>query len=124
MSQREIPAMRVFLGSFRHEKVRLFRRQVFDKTVQDIHTGRVFQVKAGIKGQCDVYGYIKGGTPFELEFKSERGKLSVEQERWRDWCREWGVPWLLLQVNKDEQDVATNVRWAFELNEFVKRLGG
>lgn len=139
---REIPLMREFLAQYRHPRVRLFRRQVIDKTVQDVHSGRVHQVKAGIKGQADVYGFIKTfvpvhttsgvkiagythdpsiAVPFEVEFKAERTRVSAEQERWKEFCAEWGIPHLILRARIGESQEQTLTRWNSELDELVAK---
>lgn len=80
---------------------------------------RVF--RAGIPGQCDLYGIGTGGTHFEIECK-RFGKLSPAQQGWRDWCLERGVPWLLLEVRRGELEAATIDRWCSEFEDFW-RLG-
>ena len=142
MAQREIPLMREFLARYRHPLVRLFRRNILDKTVQDIHTGRVHQVKAALKGQADVYGFRKtcqrvysasgvviGATnglgpavPFEIEFKGERTPVSEEQKRWRAFCEDWGIPHLVLRARVGEEQEVTLLRWIDELNKLVDSL--
>lgn len=133
---REIPLMREFLAAYRHPLVRLFRRNIFNKTMQDINTGKVHQVKAAIKGQADVYGYIKGmqspnvisgafhrhAVPFEIEFKAEKTRVSDEQENWRNFCREWGIPHLILRAQPGDGPVFTVHRWTEELNKLVQSL--
>ena len=123
---REIPLMREFLASYHNPQVRLFRRNILDKTVQDIHTSRIWQAKAGIKGQCDVYGFIKApirkALPIEIEFKGPKTRTSPEQERWCQFCSDWGIPYLKLQAQADEEAVITLMRWADELNALVKEI--
>jgi hypothetical protein len=69
------------------------------------------RVKFGIKGQCDLYGYFKGGRGIEIELKSKNGKLSKEQEAWCSWCQGWGVRWVALWPFKDETPEKTIERW-------------
>lgn len=142
MGEREIPLMREFLAAYRHPRVRLFRRQILDKTVADIHTGRKFQAKAGIKGQSDVFGFIssfgiiygignqivgrtthKGpAVPIEIEFKGERTPTSDEQKNWKRFCDEWGVPHFTFRARIGEQVQETVRRWSDELDSIVSRL--
>ena len=55
-------------------------------------------VKSGVAGQADIYGFVraKGKTiHVEIEVKTQKGKLSVAQKKWRDMCKTLGVPWIL-----------------------------
>jgi hypothetical protein len=90
--------------------VRMFRRNTGIIQLES----RVF--RAGIPGQCDLYAIGKGARHFEIECK-RFGKLSEPQERWRDWCRSWGIPWLLLEVAKGEVPAETVHRWIDELRQ-------
>ena len=91
--------------------VRLFARNVgFFK----LQTGHGF--KAGIKGQADIWGFLRGGKSIELELKTKRGKLSPDQERWRDFCLEWGVIYLLLEARDDANPIA---RWVEEIRHAI-----
>jgi hypothetical protein len=92
--------------------VRLFRRNVGLVKLQD----RVF--RAGVPGQCDIYCIGRGGWHGEVECK-RYGKLSAEQVYWRDWCRAWGIPWMLLEAHKGELPVATVDRWLAELRAWL-----
>lgn len=89
--------------------VRLFRRNVGLVKMSD---GRMF--RASIPGQCDLYAMARGGWYGEVEVK-RWGKLSAEQEKWRDWCLEWRVPWALLEADKSEAPIETVDRWVEEL---------
>lgn len=111
--------MKLFLVWYRHPRARLFRRNIINTPVQDLHTGQVWQAKSGIKGQCDVYAYLRGGRVVEIEFKAEKGKRSEEQEAWRAFCRMWGIPWVCLSAI-DGDDEGTIAKWTRELNEFLK----
>ena len=91
--------------------VRLFRRNVMR-----VQIANGAQVKSGIKGQCDLHGYLKGcGLGFEIELKSHAGRLSKEQEAWRDWCAGWGVPWIVLAGSRLETSEQTVHRWLGEV---------
>lgn len=93
--------------------LRLFRRNVGTMQLN----GRVF--KAGIKGQADIYGYIKGGQVIEIETKSARGTLNENQERWKAWCEGWGIRYVLLKRIPNEHHLDTVRRWIAELKEIV-----
>jgi hypothetical protein len=96
--------------------VRFFRRNTGAITLE----GRVF--RAGIPGQCDLYVLGRGGWHGELEVK-RYGSLTPEQERWRDWCIEWGVPWECVRVRRgtlgDESPAATVDRWVKEVRTWL-----
>jgi hypothetical protein len=138
MANREVPQMKLFLVQYRSKYVRLFRRNIIDKTVQDIHTSRIHQVKAGIVGQADVYGYVKSGNkvvnsdgritytehaiPLEIEFKAAGGKLSAEQLHWEEWCKQWGIVHTRMVAQATETDLQLILRWTSELNKLVDSL--
>jgi hypothetical protein len=96
---------------------RLFRRNVLFVKLEDR------AIRAGIKGMCDLWAYVKGGYSIEIETKALRGVLNENQERWRDWCREWGVPWMLLKQGKKESPEFTVERWVTEFRALVLRTG-
>jgi len=91
---------------------RFFRRNTGTIKLEE----RVF--RASIPGQCDLYVIGRGGWHGEAEIK-RFGKLNAAQEHWRDWCREWGVPWILLEADKSEQPGATVERWVVELRAWL-----
>lgn len=91
--------------------VRFFRRNTGMIQLEE----RVF--RAGIPGQCDLYAIGRGGRHYEIEIK-RFGKLSPAQEAWRDWCKQWGVPWTCLSVKRGEPVPETMARWMGELAEF------
>jgi len=96
--------------------LRLFRRNIITARVPS-HDNQPFdarsdrKVRAGIKGQADLYGFWRGGWPIEIEFKSVTARSTPEQIRWAEWCREWGVPHLLLRALKEETLDETVQRW-------------
>jgi hypothetical protein len=115
----ETSLMREFMYRAAREvpDARIFRRNVaFIKTDE-----RAF--RAGLKGQADLVVYVKGGHVIEIELKSRRGKLSSEQENWRNWCRSFGVPWLHLQALQNETTEQTVERWVREFRALVLRTG-
>jgi hypothetical protein len=93
--------------------VRLFRRQVGLFRTEDR------TIKVSQKGMADLQALVRGGRVVEIETKSRRGKLSPEQENWRDWCRSFGIPWLQLKALKNETPGQTVARWIGELRELV-----
>lgn len=101
--------------------LRIFRRQVLHVEAVG-RDGRRFRVAAAAKGQCDAYALVRGGRCIEIEAKAVRGKLRPAQEAWRDWCRAWEIPWLMLQALPREHPNDTVVRWLEELAEVVRSL--
>jgi hypothetical protein len=83
-------------------------------------------LRVGEPGQCDLYGIGasdasregENARHYEIEIK-RYDKLSPAQEHWRDWCREWGVPWLLLEVRKGELSPVTIHRWVEEMRTWL-----
>ena len=117
---KEIPLLRELLyeaaRSLPH--LRLFRRNVLKLKTIDARTGRDRMVIAGIPGQCDLYGYVYGGRVIEVELMSQRGRLTEEQEAWRDWCRAARIPWVALWPEPEEAPEQTVRRWV----EAIRRL--
>ena len=95
-------------ASLTFRDVRIFKRSTGVIKVED----RMF--RAGIKGQADLYAISRGGQHYEIELK-RFSKLTEAQEQWAEWCRSWGIPWLLLEARKDESPIATVNRWIEEL---------
>jgi hypothetical protein len=98
--------------------VRLFRREILKATIEGRH------VRAGLKGQCDLYGIVRGGLHVEVETKALGGRLRPEQKVWREWCERGEVPYLLLTVPKGEEPDATVTRWVSELRALVDSKNG
>lgn len=96
--------------------LRLFRRNVVAVQVG----GR--GIRAGIKGQSDLYGYVRGGRCIEVELKGLRGALRPEQKAWAAWCAEWGVPHVVLRAEKGETIDATVERWIGELRAVIAHV--
>ena len=92
-------------------EIRLFRRNV--GAARALHGGQV--VRYGIKGQCDLVGYVRGGRVIEIELKAKGGRLSAEQKVWAEFCHSWGVPHVVLWPLAGESVDQTVARWCAEL---------
>ncbi len=68
-------------------EVRLWPRSV--GCARHIHTNSI--VRYGVVGETDIDGIIKGGRRLAIEVKTGRGKLSKEQESWRDMLIRFGA---------------------------------
>ena len=90
--------------------LRLFRRNVGSAVMKGGYT-----VGFAIPGQCDLYGYIRGGRTIEVELKNVGERLKPNQRNWAAWCAEWGVPHIVLTAMKDEDDDQVINRWCGEL---------
>lgn len=102
-------------------RVRLFRRNIFFG-----ETARGARMRAGIKGQADVYGYCLHApcaVPFELELKAARGVLADDQKRWQSFCAAWRVPHLVLRAERLESEEETVTRWIEEIRTMLAGLG-
>jgi hypothetical protein len=91
----------------------------FRRTVVNVEAKQGFRVRAGLKGQADLYLILKGGHIIEIETKAKGGVLSPEQKAWRSWCEAWDVPHLVLIERKDEAPHETIVRWLGEISSVV-----
>jgi hypothetical protein len=89
--------------------LRLFRRNVLAVRIENRG------MRAGIKGQADLYGFWKGGRPIELELKAAHRHQRPEQKVWAEWCHAWGVPYLLLKARPEETLEETVSRWCSEV---------
>src|SRR5260370_41012644 len=89
--------------------LRLFRRQV-----HRIQQGNIF-LRAGVRGQCDLYGVLRGGRHIEIELKTQNGRLSPAHRQWQTWCLGWGVPHLVLSERPGESVDGTVARWGSEI---------
>lgn len=89
--------------------LRLFRRNVLVARIE----GR--SIRTGIKGQCDLHGYFRGGKAIEIELKGPKGRILPEQRAWATWCAEWGVLHLTLKARADETIDQTVERWCNEI---------
>ena len=99
----------LLIAPVRIPSLRLFRRNVGAMKMD------TRWIRFGIKGQCDLYGILRGGRTIELECKAPYRELTDEQCAWRDWCVQWGVPWLLLRQGRHEDPRETAERWCDEI---------
>lgn len=95
--------------------LRLFRRNITKVKI------RGYTVQFGLPGQCDLYGYLKGGQALEVELKAAGKGLNPDQKKWRDWCVEWGVPHIVLTGRKEETVEETVDRWIEELRDLCSQ---
>jgi hypothetical protein len=97
-------------------EIRFFRRNVGGVRVH----GKT--VKFGIRGQCDLYGLVRGGKCVEVELKSATGRLSPDQKKWAKWCNEWDLPHIVLTAKREETEKETIDRWCTELAALLASL--
>lgn len=109
----QLQAALLLAAPARIPELRLFRRNVATVQVQ----GRT--IKAGIRGQADIYGYFRGGRAIELELKGPTTRMTPEQEAWQAFCRGWGIPHLVLRARKGESVEETVTRWCEEIASLV-----
>jgi hypothetical protein len=111
----ELEIMRAFMAEVpvAMPHVRVFRREIVNADVQ--RNGRSYHIKAGIKGQSDLYAYAFGGRVIEIETKAAKGALAEEQKAWRAFCEEWRIPHLVLRAKAGEHSATTIERWIGEL---------
>src|SRR4029077_466222 len=72
-------------------------------------------MRAGIKGQADVYGIARGGRHVEIEVKNLKGKLTPEQVAWQRFCTEWGISHVVVRPGEGESDEEAVARWCGEI---------
>lgn len=93
--------------------VRVFVRTIVNATASK--GGRHFHIKAGIKGQSDMYALAEGGLHVELETKAAKGRMLEEQKAWREFCLAFRIPHLVLRARSGEHPASTIERWIAEL---------
>jgi hypothetical protein len=76
-------------------------------------------VQFALTGQSDLYGILRGGQLIEVELKNVGKTLKPDQKRWREFCKEWGIPHIVLTARKDETAEQTVERWCGELAALV-----
>lgn len=109
MTESALQAKLLLAAPARLPALRFFRRNVVAARIEDR------TVRAGIKGQCDLYGITRGGGHIEVELKGVKTPTSPEQKAWAAWCAEWGVPHVVLRARKDETAEQTVERWCEEI---------
>lgn len=92
------------------QNLRLFDRHVGLFYKKRVTGGNIeyLPIQINRKGMADVYGVfsLETRTGFklplhvELEFKTGSGKLTQDQETWRDFCRAMGWAWYLVRDEK------------------------
>jgi hypothetical protein len=77
-----------------------------------------------LPGQCDLYGYLRGGQTIEVELKAAGKRIAPgsDQDNWRRWCGEWGVMHVVLTAKKNETVKETVDRWCSELESCISGL--
>lgn len=106
--------------------------RLFNRNVGFFKTPGGGGFRAGIKGQADVYGYYRSHRtpsghlvtiPIEVELKRYGQPLKPEQEAWRAWCKEWGVPYLLLEEkSRDTPPGDTIGGWVNQTRDYLASL--
>jgi len=91
----------------------------FRRAVVNVEAKQGFRVKAGIKGQCDLYLYVRGGRVLEVETKARRGVLSERQLAWQAFCRSLSIPHIVLTQRADESTEDTVQRWIVEITKEI-----
>lgn len=99
--------------------MRLFRR-----VVVNVEAKQGFRVRAGVKGQCDIYAIARGGRILEVETKARRGVLSPAQLAWQAFCLGWGVPHIVLIEKRGETPDETVNRWLGEIRAVAADSSG
>lgn len=69
-------------------------------TIQARMRATALGVRAGVP---DLVVMIRGGLTGYIELKTATGKLSEAQERFRDRCKDWDVPWALCRTVEEFQ---------------------
>lgn len=116
MSETDLVKLFSYEAVRRDPSLRIFRRNIVAA-----RTAAGTFVRAGIKGQADVYGFLSGSpaVPFELEAKAHAGRPTEEQIAWANFCRRMGIPHLFLRAHKGERPTATVNRWIDELQTLL-----
>lgn len=110
-----LQARLLLLAPERLPDLRLFRRNVVVARTENR------TVRAGLPGQSDLYGYVRGGRVIEVELKAAGRYLSPPQRAWAKWCSDWDVPHVTLTGRVGETVEQTVERWIGELAELIKK---
>jgi len=62
------------------------------------------RVYHGTPGQADIYGFLRDGKHVEIEVKRPGGKLSDDQERWREFCERFGMVYVVARSVGDVRE--------------------
>lgn len=84
----------------------------------DVGDGRM--VRFGLAGAADLHGYVAGGRGFEIEAKTQTGKLDEQQLAWAERCRKLKVPWLMVHAGSEQEldtAAASAANWVADLLE-------
>ncbi len=114
----ELQARLLLVAPERLPTLRLFRRNVGKARI------RGYEVRFGLPGQCDLYGYLRGGRTIEIELKAPGKRIVAgsDQDRWRAWCVGWGVPHVVLTGAFGETVEETAERWCAELAAVINSV--
>lgn len=80
------------------------------RRIINAETSRGYRIKAGTKGQCDIFVIINS-IHKEIELKSDGGRLRPEQRDWQAKCLACGIPHVVLFQLAGESHVETVDRW-------------
>jgi hypothetical protein len=109
-SEGDLVSMLLEAAPFALPRLRIFRRPIINT-----RSTEGFRVRTGIPGQADCYAVVAGGRHIELEAKAARGHLETAQKAWREWCRAFEVPHLVLRAKAGEPPGDTVQRWIEEI---------
>ena len=88
-----------------------------------VEEGRHF--KSGVRGQCDVYGWLfRDPYPmeFEIELKNVKTVQSAGQKAWAAYCIKFKIPYRLLRAREGETPYRVVERWANETSMWMAEL--
>jgi hypothetical protein len=95
-------------------RVRIFRRSIVRGVMAD-----GWYASSGVAGQADAEVYACRATytnwRIEVEWKARVGVMRKSQVAFASMCKDYGNPYLVLRVGKDEAPNDTVERWVEEL---------
>lgn len=119
MSELDLQASFLEAVPYAFPDARAFRRQIVNGKME-----RGYHVRAGVKGQADVYVYIRGGRVVEVELKhrnlSRSKSTRAAQRAWRKYCEDFQIPYLVLRSIANEAPADTVNRWVRELGAAIR----
>ena len=95
----------------------------FRRNVVNVRSELGFRVRAGVRGQADIYCIVRGGGHVEIETKMPGRKLRIEQIAWRQRCEAMQIPYLLLYGIRRSTPAATVESWIEALREAISSWG-